>query len=73
MGRRHSKNAGVMGSEALTYHERKALGFGTVKERLGKVRKVAGGCTAACPGRWARVHAARCAARRRRCCAALAG
>lgn len=28
-----------MGSEALTYNERKALGFGTVKERLGKVRK----------------------------------
>lgn len=36
MGRRHSKNAGVMGSEQLTYHERRALGFGTVKERLGK-------------------------------------
>ena len=36
-GQRHSKNAGIMGSEALTYHERKALGFGTVKERLGKV------------------------------------
>ena len=33
---RHSKNAGGMGSEALTYHERRALGFGTVKERLGK-------------------------------------
>jgi hypothetical protein len=28
-----------MGSEALTYHERKALGFGTVKERVGKVRQ----------------------------------
>jgi hypothetical protein len=26
-----------MGSEALTYHEKKALGFGTVKERVGKV------------------------------------
>lgn len=25
-----------MGSESLTYHERKALGFGTVSERLGK-------------------------------------
>ena len=37
MGRKHSKNAGVMGAEALTYHERKALGFGTVTERLGKV------------------------------------
>jgi hypothetical protein len=36
-GQRHSKNAGIMGSEALTYHERKALGFGTVKERIGKV------------------------------------
>lgn len=33
---KHSKNAGVMGSEALTYHERKALGFGTRKERFGK-------------------------------------
>lgn len=41
MGRRHSKNAGIMGSESLTYHERKALGFGTVKERLGKVRRPA--------------------------------
>lgn len=37
-GQRHSKNAGVMGSESLTYAERKMLGFGTVKERLGKVR-----------------------------------
>lgn len=36
-GSKHSKNAGVMGSEALSYNERKALGFGTVKERLGKV------------------------------------
>mmetsp|Transcript_29649 Transcript_29649/g.54374 ORF Transcript_29649/g.54374 Transcript_29649/m.54374 type:complete len:321 (-) Transcript_29649:734-1696(-) len=35
-GQRHSKNAGVMGSEALSYAERRALGFGTVKERLGK-------------------------------------
>lgn len=35
-GSRHSKNAGTMGSESLTYHERRALGFGTVKERLGK-------------------------------------
>ena len=32
---RHSKNAGTMGSEGLRYHERRALGFGTVKERLG--------------------------------------
>lgn len=37
MGRKHSKNAGVMGSESLSYHERKALGFGTVTERMGKV------------------------------------
>ena len=36
-GQRHSKNAGTMGSEAQTYGERSALGFGTVKERLGKV------------------------------------
>lgn len=34
---RHSKNAGTMGAEALTYHEKRALGYGTVKERLGKV------------------------------------
>lgn len=39
MGRKHSKNAGTMGCEALTYHERKALGHGTVMERLGKVRR----------------------------------
>lgn len=37
MGRKHSKNAGVMGSEALTYHERRLLGHGTATERLGKV------------------------------------
>jgi hypothetical protein len=30
-----------MGSEALTYHEKKALGFGTVKERVGKVSGLA--------------------------------
>ncbi len=36
-GQRHSKNAGTMGVEGLTYHEKKALGFGTVKQRLGKV------------------------------------
>jgi nitric oxide synthase-interacting protein len=36
-GSRHSKNAGTMGSEGMTYHERKALGYGTVRERLGKV------------------------------------
>eukprot|EP00887_Chlorella_sp_A99_P001825 scaffold19.g1825.t1 len=35
-GSRHSKNAGIMGSEALTYNERRALGHGTVTERLGK-------------------------------------
>jgi hypothetical protein len=39
-GSRHSKNAGVMGSEALTYHERKGMGHGTLKERLGKVRSL---------------------------------
>ena len=33
-GSRHSKNAGTMGSENLTYAEKKALGFGTIKERL---------------------------------------
>lgn len=37
-GSRHSKNAGTMGTEGLTYHERKAMGYGTLKERLGKVR-----------------------------------
>jgi len=37
MGRKHSKNAGGMGTEAPTYHERKAMGYGTAKERLGKV------------------------------------
>lgn len=26
-----------MGTEGLTYHERRAMGFGTLKERLGKV------------------------------------
>jgi nitric oxide synthase-interacting protein len=36
MPTKHSKKAGTMGSEALTYHERKALGFGTARERLGK-------------------------------------
>ncbi|CAD7701384.1 unnamed protein product [Ostreobium quekettii] len=35
-GQRHSKNAGVMGSEALTYSEKRKLGYGTVTERLGK-------------------------------------
>jgi len=35
-GQRHSKNAGVMGAESLTYAERRALGFGTAKERFGK-------------------------------------
>lgn len=48
-GSRHSKNAGVMGSEALSYQERKALGFGTVKERLGKA---SGGRTDEPQGRW---------------------
>jgi nitric oxide synthase-interacting protein len=36
MGRQKSKNAGSMGSEGLRYHERQALGFGTMTERLGK-------------------------------------
>ena len=36
-GSRHSKNAGTMGSEAMTYREMKGLGHGTVHERLGKV------------------------------------
>eukprot|EP00892_Ulva_mutabilis_P012112 jgi/Ulvmu1/9273/UM050_0022.1 len=35
-GSRHSKNAGTMGTEGLTYHEKRAMGFGTLKERLGK-------------------------------------
>ncbi|CAL8463350.1 g2884 [Coccomyxa elongata] len=35
-GSRHSKNAGTMGSEAMTYGEMKGLGYGTVSERLGK-------------------------------------
>ena len=48
MGRKHSKNAGVMGSEALTYHEKKALGYGTATERLGKV---GGGGREGRPGR----------------------
>ena len=39
-GSRHSKNAGTMGSESQTYHERKALGYGTVRERLGKACSV---------------------------------
>jgi hypothetical protein len=34
---RHSKQAGGMGSENLTHAERQALGYGTAKERLGKV------------------------------------
>eukprot|EP00967_Tisochrysis_lutea_P144194 scaffold268916_cov26-Tisochrysis_lutea.AAC.1 len=45
-GQRHSKNAGVMGSEALTYAERRGLGFGTVRERLGKVRQAGYACAA---------------------------
>ena len=35
-GRKHSNNAGTMGSENLTQAERRALGFGTATERLGK-------------------------------------
>lgn len=37
-GSKHSKNAGTMGSESQTYHERKAMGHGTIRERLGKAR-----------------------------------
>jgi nitric oxide synthase-interacting protein len=33
---KHSKQAGGMGSEAPTYAERRAMGHGTAKERLGK-------------------------------------
>jgi len=40
-GSRHSKNAGGYGSEALTYHEKRALGHGTITERLGKVSRPA--------------------------------
>ena len=36
-GQRHSKNAGSMGAEAPTYHELRGFGYGTVRERLGKV------------------------------------
>ena len=39
-GSRHSKNAGTMGSEAMTYAETRGRGFGTVQERLGKVCKI---------------------------------
>lgn len=35
-GSRHSKNAGTMGSESMTYAEKRTLGYGTVYERLGK-------------------------------------
>ena len=34
--KKHSKQAGTLGSESLTHAERKALGYGTVRERLGK-------------------------------------
>lgn len=34
--RKHSKQAGTHGSEAFTHAERKALGYGVVRERLGK-------------------------------------
>jgi len=37
MGRKKSKNVAGFGSEGLSYHERRALGYGTAKERLGKV------------------------------------
>mmetsp|Transcript_23780 Transcript_23780/g.28706 ORF Transcript_23780/g.28706 Transcript_23780/m.28706 type:complete len:317 (+) Transcript_23780:84-1034(+) len=35
-GQRHSKNAGAMGCESQTHAEKRALGFGTISERLGK-------------------------------------
>jgi len=35
-GSRHSKNAGTMGFEVITYAENRALGYGTVLERLEK-------------------------------------
>lgn len=35
-GRKHSKNAGVMWSEGLSCGERRALGFGTQKQRFGR-------------------------------------
>jgi hypothetical protein len=54
-GSRHSKNAGVMGAESLTYHERKAMGYGTLSERLGKVRKDA---CAMCQETFCHEHAA---------------
>lgn len=34
--KKHSKQAGTLGSEALTHAERAALGYGVVRERLGK-------------------------------------
>ena len=34
--KKHSKQAGTLGSESPTHAERKALGYGTVRERLGK-------------------------------------
>ena len=45
-GSRHSKNAGTMGSESQTAGERAALGYGTVKERLGKASAPAARCRA---------------------------
>jgi len=35
-GSRHSKNAGTMGSEAMSYAEIRTLGYGRSYERLGK-------------------------------------
>ena len=60
---RHSKNAGTMGAEALTYHERRALGYGTVKERLGKVCAVVLGGVDECSARLRLCAVARCQAR----------
>mmetsp|Transcript_43116 Transcript_43116/g.137696 ORF Transcript_43116/g.137696 Transcript_43116/m.137696 type:complete len:321 (+) Transcript_43116:72-1034(+) len=36
MPRKHSKNAGSMGREAMSYHEMNTTGFGTAEVRLGK-------------------------------------
>jgi hypothetical protein len=58
MPRRHSKQTGGIGSEGLTYHERRALGYGTARERLGAVSEVL-------VGRAAHPAAAPRAARRR--------
>lgn len=45
---RHSKQKGGIGSEALTYSERQALGYGTCTERLGKDSTKDFDCCALC-------------------------